>query len=790
MGETDQKIEELQARLGNLLKQQEQFQREISQMREEIGQLRLSRLATPVRDEVPPPPAEPVIFREKPKASPFQPIKPRPSSQDVPPGAQAGPNFQTATAAAAEKSDLEKFIGENLASKIGILITVIGVVIGAKYAIDNELVSPLMRIVFGYLVGFGLLGFGIKLKARYHNFSAVLVSGAMAIMYFVTFAAYTYYGLFSQASAFVLMLIITVSTVAAAVSYNRQIIAHVGMVGAYSIPFLLSENTGRVDVLFTYIAIINIGILVVSLKKYWRSIHYLAFGVTWVIYLSWHLTRYTADQFNFALGFATLYFLTFYLTFTLYKIITEAELSFDNVFLILANSFVYFGVGHAVIDDTYEGAFAIANAGIHFLFAFALDRFKPFERNAIYFFAALMLTFCTIAVPIQLEGRWITLLWITEAVILFTIGRVKRVQLYEHFSYPLMLLAFFSLLKDWLQMYFDYDWRNLALTPIFNPYFLTGMIFVAAFAVIWQLNKNAKYPINVKPNLYPIFSFVIAAILLFALYNTFRIEISNYFHAQSLQTAIRETEDRYRDLTNPDLPFYNFIWQLNYTMLFLTLLSFANITSLRDKALGFVTIAVNLLTMFVFLTAGLLVLTELRDNFLYPPLDGRFAHSSFNIVVRYICYAFFIALLYANYRLLKEKFIGGDLSEASLTMISNLGIHLSAIWILSSELLNWTDIYRYAESYKLGLSLLWGSYALFLVGLGINRHRKHLRVGAIVLFAITLIKLFFYDIAELGTISKTIVFVSLGVLLLIISFLYNKYKHLIFEEAGQAAANE
>lgn len=47
------------------------------------------------------------------------------------------------------------------------------------------------------------------------------------------------------------------------------------------------------------------------------------------------------------------------------------------------------------------------------------------------------------------------------------------------------------------------------------------------------------------------------------------------------------------------------------------------------------------------------------------------------------------------------------------------------------------------------------------------------------LFAITLIKLFFYDIAHLNTISKTIVFVSLGILLLIISFLYNKNKNKI-----------
>jgi uncharacterized membrane protein len=92
------------------------------------------------------------------------------------------------------------------------------------------------------------------------------------------------------------------------------------------------------------------------------------------------------------------------------------------------------------------------------------------------------------------------------------------------------------------------------------------------------------------------------------------------------------------------------------------------------------------------------------------------------------------------------------------------------------------DLSDSEQSYKLGLSILWGLYALLLIILGIWKKKKHLRIGAIILFSFTLIKLFFYDISSLNTISKTIVFVSLGVLLLIISFLYNKYKHIIADE--------
>ena len=108
--------------------------------------------------------------------------------------------------------------------------------------------------------------------------------------------------------------------------------------------------------------------------------------------------------------------------------------------------------------------------------------------------------------------------------------------------------------------------------------------------------------------------------------------------------------------------------------------------------------------------------------------------------------------------------------------------HITILCILSSELIHWLDLASNAESDKLGLSILWGTYALFVIILGIWKKNKYLRIGAIGLFGITLIKLFLYDIAYLTTIAKTIVFVSLGVLLLIISFLYNKYKGKIFEE--------
>jgi uncharacterized membrane protein len=72
-----------------------------------------------------------------------------------------------------------------------------------------------------------------------------------------------------------------------------------------------------------------------------------------------------------------------------------------------------------------------------------------------------------------------------------------------------------------------------------------------------------------------------------------------------------------------------------------------------------------------------------------------------------------------------------------------------------------------------------------LVILGIRNKQKHLRLAAIVLFLATLIKLFLYDLAGSGTITKTISFISLGVLLLVVSYLYNRYKEVLFGDGDK-----
>ena len=266
-----------------------------------------------------------------------------------------------------------------------------------------------------------------------------------------------------------------------------------------------------------------------------------------------------------------------------------------------------------------------------------------------------------------------------------------------------------------------------------------------------------------------------------AAYFAFRLEISAYWDQLYFSTAIETApdEDGYQSVQyDYNLLSFKNIWLINYSVIFVVILIWSNIKKINNKFLGLVSLALAVVSVVVFLTVGLYAISELRAAYITRATVEFYDPGIFYLLIRYISLGCFALLVYSCWKLVYAAFMTLSLNKAL-----DYFIHICAIWIASSELITWMDIGGFSNTYKLGLSILWGVYALLLIGLGIWKKKKHLRLGAIGLFAVTLLKVFFYDISHLDTISKTIVFVSLGILLLVISFLYNKYRDLIANEA-------
>ncbi len=790
MSDRQELINKLIEKLELLFERQAEFTSEINNLKEELYRLQSEfpeanaeddglKVETPVVEKVETiekveiTAEEPVLQNLTPVEASTPPVSsehetPQDRSEDLESKRKSRPN----------KFRLESFIGENLLNKIGILITVIGVAIGAKYSIENNLISPSTRIILGYLMAIGLLGFGIKLKAKFAAFSAVLVSGAMVILYFITFFAYSFYDLISQGVTFALMVIFTLFTVVAAINYNKQIIAHLGLVGAYAVPFLLSDGSGRISALLSYMVIINLGIVVLSFKKYWKSLYLSAFVCTWLIYAACYFVEMPfEDQLLLGLSFPTIFFLIFYVTFLAFKMLKTEVLHSSDVVLLLLNSFLFYGFGYMILEadlvgQELLGVFSLVNALIHFIVSYILFKKNLGSKNLFYLASAMVLVFITITIPVQLNGNWVTLLWVTEAALLFWLGRTKSIPVYEKLAFPLILLAFLSLIEDWSVGYSGLG-EHAVLPFIFNLYFLTSVLFIAAFGSMVWLSRNPAYPSTLKTDSIwiVVFKYGLSCLLLFTIYYAFRLEIASYWNQLLDRTKLTLDAENIYSTTfyNYDLMTFKTLWVLNYSLGFVAVLALVNLKVIKNEMLQKVVIGLSVISIFTFLTQGLYALSELRTSYLEP--SEYFISTTFNLWLRYICYLFLAIVLWTG-----TKSVKGYRSDKIVNMIYDLVLHIALLWCLSSELIHWMDVMESEQSYKLGLSILWGLYSFVLIVFGLWKDKVYLRIGGIGLFALTLLKLFFYDISHLNTISKTIVFVSLGLLLLIVSFLYNKYK--------------
>jgi len=339
-----------------------------------------------------------------------------------------------------------------------------------------------------------------------------------------------------------------------------------------------------------------------------------------------------------------------------------------------------------------------------------------------------------------------------------------------------------SLAHDWTSIYNNYNLESNRITLFANIYFLTSLLVAASYAFQIYINKKFASVQNFKSSFWPaLYQMIPVALLLITLYFSVVAEIINYYEQlfETTKVVISQEEELYPIYQyNYNLDEIKNVWIIFYSLFFFAMFSVLSFTKWQNFKLTLVSFFGGLLALSYFLSAGLWILSEMRDTYLHPGLDEYFPPGNAYLLLRYVSIIMALALLCAQYFLVR-KHLRAKISNISL--IFDIILYGAVLWILSSELLQWIALSNVSNNYKLGLSILWGAYSVFMIVNGIRLNLKHLRLAAISLFAFTLIKLFLYDIAHLSMPHKIIIFVSLGLFLLLISFLYTKYKHLIFD---------
>lgn len=319
----------------------------------------------------------------------------------------------------------ENFIGLRLIHLVGIVVLVIGLSIGVKYAIDRNLISEGLRIALAYGAGVALFIMSVRLRRLYEAFSAILFSGAMASVYFTTYAAYVYYAMMPFAAAFVLMIAFTVFTVYEALSYNRKEIALLGLVGAYAIPFLISKNTGQATLLFLYMTLINSAVVFLSIKKGWKLVGVVAQYLTWTLFVGWASVQYEAKYQWTGLVFLVIFFFLFAFNVLAPRLLHRQALGKSGRWHLVLNNLALY-LGAILIFASNLQSYPIAAVTLVLSLFMAVQSYayhylwqEEKTRNSVALFALVLFV---IFIAFRWEGLTVTLLWLFTALVLFSYG--------------------------------------------------------------------------------------------------------------------------------------------------------------------------------------------------------------------------------------------------------------------------------------------------------------------------------------------------------------------------------
>jgi len=396
----------------------------------ESGRTAESKPAAAPSIHTPSPLSPAMIEPSSPPPPPLLPIPPLSHLREIsaPPQVNifAAPPLHSSKPKSSSSLDLETLIGGRWLNRIGIVAIISAVTFFLKYAFDNNWIGPSGRVGIGVLLGAAMLPWSQwLLKRGYSYFSEGIAGLGAAVMYLSIWAGCQYYKLFSLDVGFFAMIIVTAGMGAVALGRNSQRIALLSLFGGFLTPILVSEGKDAQVVLFTYLLILGAGLLVIELRRDWRSLTPISFLLSQFYFWGWYSEFYRPDKLERTVIFATLFFLL-YAALPVIRSVRFSGLRELDVLVVVANSFAYLGALYIMLwpNDRWPlTLLVLALSAGQILVARLVPPPKPGESPLTrLLFAGLALTFATLAIPIRLDGKWITLAFAIEGAILVWTG--------------------------------------------------------------------------------------------------------------------------------------------------------------------------------------------------------------------------------------------------------------------------------------------------------------------------------------------------------------------------------
>ncbi|MBP7275235.1 MAG: DUF2339 domain-containing protein [Kiritimatiellae bacterium] len=692
--------------------------------------------ATPPKP-VAPAAASPAITPAVPRSVPSarQPVDRAPAVVPVaaPPPLPTPPTA-TAQTAPGHTGTLESQIGVRVAGWIGVALLLLGGGFFVTYAIQNAWLSPSMRVMLGVLGGAALVMIGHVMERKsYPLLARMLTAGGGGLAYFSVYAARGVYKLIGAPAAFGGLLAVALIVLALSVLYRNQWIALGSLLAAYFVPVLTSSGTRDGIFLLGYIAVLNLPVMALGLQRRWQMLYNTDAVLAW---LAWfgavgeNLNGLGSHAVAARLIFAGIFFAQF----TCLHMIklwreTVARRPLDLARLSL-NSLAMLTAVYMTLKDggqeRWTGLAMILGAVGHLALAAAARRRLPLFTDDALAFLVCAATFAALALPLQLDGAWVSAGWAVEGALLAWFA--------SRIGSPVLRVVGLGVTALGWGKSLVYD-PSLYDTPprlFFNGRFGAGALAALSFAVQARWTSGAAPSAERERTA----GDWIAAIALFA----------------AAIAVVWECA---------------FVWPGNNpasaaigSLAVATIAAFAFRSAAPGAVLRGAALALLILACVKMLTWDAWVIRHAAQTW------------------RWMWNLHLPGLLVSSALIGWAAGGGRDRSAAALHILAIA----SAILVITAEIDRGTGPWRGAV-----ITLFWSASALAVVGFGLVRRRRYLRWTGLILLGLAVLKTLLVDLANLPDLPRIAAFFGAGALMLLLSFVYQRLSRNMESPDGKGA---
>ena len=741
----------------------ERLQEDLHHLCARLDQLEASHQAKQALPRPSPPTAldaelssEPEPGRQAPPTSPGAPpprvtLAPNPRGQappaftthrelDVDSEQKASVRTEPQAAAPESGGGFELRVGRTWLNRAGAVILFLSVAFFIKYAFDQGWLSPSMRVKASAAFGLALIAAGELCFTRMmRTFAAGILGCGVAVLYVAVYGAHGFYQLISVDAAGSFYVLVTALTIGIAVHRRLLAVAFIAVIGGFGTPFVLSSGTNQQVALLVYTIALDVGLLASAAFRRWDSLRPAAWLGTALVFGAWALQFYAPAAAWQTAGFVLAFYLLFHAETLIslhrgtvrYPRLSALILHADNTAFILATYFLLRGTAPQVV-----GLVALVAAALQWLAAW--QGCRPDEqcapaRRALWYDGACLLA---LVAPLLFDRYLVSVSWTVQAAVTFYFCRKVPSLWLRAKGLGVLLAASLHLLI--------YDHRDAELGRVFaalGPYTFAwitvcfGFVACGAYAagaVLLVRRRPSKPDVNLAA-----YVIVLGTALLLGIFadQWGRYAATWAWIALTLAWAL-------------------FAWWVPPARV----LPLALTGIVCAKFLGWDTMGPAL--------AGNQAQVE---GLLLNPL-----------VLTGLGVAGLTALMYPWTRRL-PTWITAD------TGVRSLG---PTVWLLLAVVLVWTGTFEIMRAFEVdqfrhrfddsrlamhvALSIFWGASALVILIVGFACRIPPLRHLALVLFGVTVVKVFVVDLGHLEMIYRIVSFAVLGFLLLSASLLYQR----------------